>query len=152
MNKASYEILVAILKIILPTALTAWLLGISFVHYMLFALTVSNIFLLLIVVANKNQSDGQVTKIYNSRGKVIGTKYTEQIESGYWVCIITDDEWNLKAEHIRTFENNKKHKNDRDALEHEYNKDVVWGEKYYKKSDGLRFAEKMKRRKAVRNL
>jgi len=158
MNRASYEMLVAILKLmlisilrfILPTALCAWLLGISFVNYMLFALTVSNIFLLIIVVANKYQSDGQVSRIYDSNGNVIGTKYTENIENGYWVSIITDEEMNLKTEHIRTFSNTEKHKNDRESLEHKYNKDVVWGENYKKRWGGMRFAEKMKKKKAMR--
>ena len=160
MNRASNEILFSILKFISLTALAAWLLGISFVHYMLFVLTTSNIFLLMLVVGNKersdflplakNQSDGQVSRIYDSNGNVIGTKYTENIENGYWVSIITDEEMNLKTEHIRTFSNTEKHKNDRESLEHKYNKDVVWGENYKKRWGGMRFAEKMKKKKAMR--
>ena len=161
MKKAYKGLLSDIVKAIFFSALGAWFLGVSFVHYMLFVLTLSNIFLLMLVAKSKdrsdsllsleNQSDGQVSRLYDSSGKVVGTKYTEQIEKGYWVSVITDDEWNLKAEHLRTFANTEKHKNDRDSLEHKYNKDVVWGEKYYKKGDGLRFADKMKK-KAMRNL
>ncbi len=160
MNRSSYEMLIAIVKVVLPTALVAWILGISFIHYMLFTLTLSNIYLLTLVVSNKdgsnilpsvgNQSDGQVSRIYDSSGNVISTKYTEHIENGYWVSIVTDEEWNLKAEHIRTFANTEKHQNDRDSLEHKYNKDVVWGENYKKRWGGLRFAEKMRKRKAMR--
>ena len=157
MKEKNNALLFDIAKVIFFTSLGAWILGVTFVHYMLFILTLSNIFLLLLVVKNKDrsdvlssldsQSDGQASRTYDSSGKVVGTKYTEQIENGYWVSIITDDEWNLKAEHIRTFANIEKHEHDRDMSEHAYNKDAVWGNKYYKKSEGLRFAEKMKRKK-----
>jgi hypothetical protein len=160
MKNEKYEVLIDIFKVVFFTALLAWFIGVSFVHYMLFALTISNIFLMMLVTKNKgrsdilssleSESDGKVSRVYDSSGKVIGTKYTEQIENGYWVSVITDAEWNLTAEHIRTFANSEKHKNNRDSLEHKYNKDIVWGAKYYKKTDGLRFAEKMRNRKAMR--
>ena len=145
-------------KLLFPTALGAWIIGISLVHYMIFVLSVSNILLMVLFDKNKKRidtnsnilSDGQVARLYNSNGNVVGTRYTEQIENGYWVSVLTDDEWNLRAEHIRTFANIEKNKSDRDSSEHKYNKEVVWGEKYYKKGNALRFAEKMRKRKAMR--
>jgi hypothetical protein len=111
--------------------LVTWFLELIPLNFVIFLLVVSNVFLML--QTNKIETTAvsrnyRFSRTYNQFGEVVRTRWTEVVEDGYWVTIVTDKDMNLYAEHTRSDENAEKHKDDRDKQESDYNKSVVWGE------------------------
>lgn len=111
--------------------LVTWFLELVPLNFVIFLLVVSNVFLILqtkkIETTDVSKND-RFSRTYNQYGDVVGTRWIEVIEDGYWVTIITDNEMNLYAEHTRTAANAERHRDDREKQESDYNKSVVWGE------------------------
>lgn len=111
--------------------LVTWFLELIPLHFVIFLLVVSNVFLILQtnkIETNVVSRNYRFSRTYNQFGEVVGTRWTEVVEEGYWVTVVTDKDMNLYAEHTRSDENAEKHRDDRDKQESHYNKSVVWGE------------------------
>ena len=111
--------------------LVTWFLELVPLNFVIFLLVVSNVFLILQI--NKIETTAvsrnyRFSRTYNQFGEVVGTRWTEVVEDGYWVTVVTDKDMNLYAEHARSDENAEKHRDDRNKQESDYNKSVVWGE------------------------
>ena len=79
-----------------------------------------------------NSRQYRLTRIYNRRGIEVQNRWTEEIEDGYWVTIVTDPNKHevVFAEHTRTDANITKNKSKCTEQEHAYNFSSVWGESY----------------------
>ena len=74
----------------------------------------------------------RITRIYNEKGIEVQNRFTEAIEDGYWVTVVTDpiNHKVVFAEHTRTDANTIKNKGKCTEQEHAYNSGTVWGEVY----------------------
>jgi hypothetical protein len=129
MNKNS--MLSNLFTIAMMCILVTWLLDLIPLNFVILLLVVSNV--VLILQTNKIETTAlsrnyRFSRTYNQFGEVVGTRWTEVVEDGYWVTVVTDQDMNLYAEHTRSDENAEKHRVDRDKQESDYNKSVVWGE------------------------
>ena len=125
------SMLAKLIAIAMMCILVTWLLDLVPLNFVIFLLVVSNV--VLILQTNKIEKTAvsrnyRFSRTYNQFGEVVGTRWTEVVEDGYWVTIVTDKDMNLYAEHTRSDENAEKHRDDRDKQESDYNKSVVWGE------------------------
>ena len=125
------SMLAKLIAIAMMCILVTWLLDLVPLNFVIFLLVVSNA--VLILQTNKIEKTAvsrnyRFSRTYNQFGEVVGTRWTEVVEDGYWVTIVTDKDMNLYAEHTRSDENAEKHRDDRDKQESDYNKSVVWGE------------------------
>lgn len=120
-----------LIAIAMMCILVTWFLELVPLNFVIILLVVSNVFLILqtkkIETTDVSKND-RFSRTYNQYGDVVGTRWIEVIEDGYWVTIITDNEMNLYAEHTRTAANAERHRDDREKQESDYNKSVVWGE------------------------
>jgi hypothetical protein len=125
------SMLANLIAIAMICILVTWFLELVPLNFVIFLLVVSNAFLIL--QTNKIETTAvsrnyRFSRTYNQFGEIVGTRWTEVVEDGYWVTIVTDKDMNLYAEHTRSDENAEKHRDDRDKQESDYNKSVVWGE------------------------
>ncbi len=111
--------------------LATWFLDLIPLNFVIFFLVISNVFLILQtnkIVPTTASRNYRFSRTYNQFGEIVGTRWTEVVEDGYWVTVVTDKDMNLYAEHTRSDENAEIHRDDRDKQESDYNKSVVWGE------------------------
>lgn len=123
--------LAKVIVIVMMCTLGTWFLDLVSLNFVIFLLVVSNVVLILETtkIAPTNASRNyRFSRTYNQFGEIVGTRWTEVVEDGYWVTVVTDKDMNLYAEHTRSDENAEKHRDDRDKQESDYNKSVVWGE------------------------
>ena len=81
----------------------------------------------------QNSRQYRITRIYDEKGEEVENRWTNEVEDGYWITIITDPIQNKIpfAEHTRTDQNINKHGRENcQKQEHSYNNNNVWGENY----------------------
>ena len=156
MKKFFTEEISVFLFIVFATIVVSSLLNISIWKSTTFALVLFCLFLLKILFLQidrinklsdnintiKNSKQYRLTRTYNEKGEELQNRFTEVVEEGYWVTVVT----NIKnfqithAEHTRTDENiNKNGRENCQKQEHSYNYNMIWGKDY----EGDKIGEKI---------